>query len=801
MAVREKSKAWTRKHDKPGTPFIRKAPILYPESLEDVIKICAERKPENFLRAAGSHWALSDAAVSDTIFVETHDPSKEFSAMGRTLFDVVPKCLSADFLSFLNQQPKTSFDNKSVNENAGCYLVHFETGKKVFQLYSELDLGDDNNPESLAVFMKQRFNNTNYFGPWAFHTLGGAGGQTVFGALTTGTHGGDFRFPGGSAIPPIADNVMALHLVADGGKHFWIERGNQPIQLTDDRKLRVLFEQDKFKGKAAKGQDNFEIIRDTDVFNAVLISAGRFGIVYSVVMKAVRQYCLEEERQLKVWQDIKGLVNNTSSSLYDNRFLQIAISVTPRTNFTENLCGVTKRKNIAPIQAGGVNNANPGDLQTPAGRKERRGKVLEQVNRMIQGPLFEKAGRTHSYVPDPDNPHEAMPASFLDVACENADFITGVLDATIEELESFIEDLVVFDGSAMDVVAVVGGTGLIALIAAFIAILAILKALRELFKDENTRFGQVMNTLREKLLEHSDPDMRAAGIFTWQMISNTIFSDMQGAQKFAAISYAVLDRHSYTDKSCEVNGDSIEVFFNATDSRLIAFVDALLAFEVGQEFNGRAFAGYISLRFTGKTSALLGMQQHDITCAVEVSGLKDVDGTVQLINFASTLARNNNFGGILHWGQRNAHTMAEIQNRFGDLPSAPGGKLGKWREALSRITGNGKLNGFSSAFTRFKGLEIVTPKITALSTDLTNVLPNTVFLIRWDASNNPPGTRLSMSIRHPDGRSSIIPTPALNGQAVRTEALRGTHGITLTATIDLNGQSLSASKSITIRII
>jgi len=40
--------------------------------------------------------------------------------------------------------------------------------------------------------------------------LGGVDGQTVFGELTTGTHGGDF------AQPPIADSVAALHLVADG---------------------------------------------------------------------------------------------------------------------------------------------------------------------------------------------------------------------------------------------------------------------------------------------------------------------------------------------------------------------------------------------------------------------------------------------------------------------------------------------------------------------------------------------------------------------------------------------------------
>jgi hypothetical protein len=45
--------------------------------------------------------------------------------------------------------------------------------------------------------------------------------------------------------------------------------------------------------------------------------------------------------------------------------------------------------------------------------------------------------------------------------------------------------------------------------------------------------------------------------------------------EYEAISYAVMDRHDYLDQSCDVVGDSIELFFDATDSMLIAFIDAL----------------------------------------------------------------------------------------------------------------------------------------------------------------------------------------------------------------------------------
>ena len=132
--------------------------------------------------------------------------------------------------------------------------------------------------------------------------MGGSGGQTVFGALTTGTHGADFH------NPPIADAVLAMHLVTDGGRHYWIEPEtltSLEARLTDDEPLKALYGQARFGGP-----DTFEVIRDDNIFNSVLISAGRFGIVYSIVIAAVRQYCMHQERRLTTWQAIKGQVGD-----------------------------------------------------------------------------------------------------------------------------------------------------------------------------------------------------------------------------------------------------------------------------------------------------------------------------------------------------------------------------------------------------------------------------------------------------------------------------------------------------------
>jgi hypothetical protein len=116
---------WARKHDKPGTPLVPAAPLtFFPRSLEDLITICRDRPAGMGLHAAGSHWALSKAAVSDHSFIETHDPHEIFRVMGRTLRNVVPTCMSDQFLADLNQ---TSMQLG----RADRYFVHFESSPSV----------------------------------------------------------------------------------------------------------------------------------------------------------------------------------------------------------------------------------------------------------------------------------------------------------------------------------------------------------------------------------------------------------------------------------------------------------------------------------------------------------------------------------------------------------------------------------------------------------------------------------------------------------------------------------------------
>lgn len=149
---------WIRKHDV-SLPARR---IVYPQSLQDLIQLCKEgNRFFDFFRkrdlcASGSHWALSDAGVSDHTFVETHDPNNVEPAMGKTLYHVVPNCLTDACINYFAEQVQPSFTLGEKNSGTGDYLVHFETGKRIYQLYAELDQGEENNPKSLAYLLKKQ---------------------------------------------------------------------------------------------------------------------------------------------------------------------------------------------------------------------------------------------------------------------------------------------------------------------------------------------------------------------------------------------------------------------------------------------------------------------------------------------------------------------------------------------------------------------------------------------------------------------------------------------------------------------
>ncbi len=787
---------WFRKHDPPGTPLVPDAPVIfYPQSLEQLIYICSHRGAKR-LHAAGSHWALSTAAVSDHSFIETHDWNEIFPAMGRTLYDVVPACLSKKFLQELNVETQRLGAGK-----APRYFVHFETGKRIYQLYSELDVGDAGNAQSLCELMKSQFHNSAFEGSWAFQTLGGAGGQTVVGALSTGTHGGDFD------RPPVADSVIALHVVADGGKHYWIERPRDGAPFTDEKKLRAIYGAAQYGGP-----DNFTVLYNENVWRAAMVQVGRFGVVYSAVVEVVRQYGLRQEVTLDTWEKVRDKISNPNSDLYikpysspsgdsiPQRFLQIAINPIPSVDGTVHECGITRRWTVSmdEVPASPLPAVNWGGLGNPAGRAERVGDRLRAFDNLIAAALFANAGASVPYSPDESG---VTSFSFFETACQDPNFLDGVVTAIFDEIENFIANNAVAIGGALAGAIAAGlGPSILALIPALLAILALLALFLEaLGATGGQSLGGAMNDVRSALLGSSDPAQRLAGILVWRAIAAKAFESQQSPQTFSAISYAVMDGHDYTDKSCAVNVRSVEVFFDAEHhvDRLISFVDRLLLFEINQEFDsGLSVVGYVSLRFTGASEATIAPQPFARTCCIECSGLADANGSAQFVDYAVKLALDPNIKGLLHWGQQNTSTQQQVEFRFGDTPSAPTGPLHDWRGVLSRLTDNGRLDGFSSAFTMKTGLEIVQPETGAFSVTHAPSAGHPSCTVSWDCTNNPPQTEVSLNIQSPSSGTNSIGGLPLSGTHTFNAAQPGNWVVTLIASLDRNGDIRTASQAV-----
>ncbi len=714
--------AWQRFHDpkaKPIRPNVKD--VHCANAVRDFIDLCHNRRATGLkLKAAGSHWSLSKGTLSDDAALETHWPGAGsvplnaglvVQSPASHLMDLADLINDATFDFMVNHPPalpeNLPFDPCLNQGLSQCFFVHVKSGTRIYEAYSLLD-GMKNNPTRLAKNLNKKIKGTTdgpYDGPWAFATLGGAGGQTVFGALTTGTHGGDFR------QRPISDSVVAVHLVTDGGDHFWIEPASSQLehQLTDDVKL-----ENAYGGISSNGK--FKIIRDNDIFDSVVVGVGRFGVVVSLVLRVVPQYCLLQHRYLGDWSAIKPVLKGpsrhfgfnapffsgadaaTDKAEFDknfnvdpesnNRFLQIAINTCSHKN-DEHRCGVTQRWFRA------VNSPHAVDPSGNVhGRKERGDPSV--------------AGKSSPYEPPDAIDGSGSNSTFLSRACSDGNFIGGIVRELGKQVEKVIADNAIPAAGAIAAALAIGGGAAVVAIVGICAVLAAVALALKAAADaiDNMGDASLTQTLDTgvKAIENVPGIPWAIKIMALRTLFLTVFEKMQGKQDLVAISYAVMDGHDYLDRSCYGNAESIEIFFDAQKPDVYcAYIDAVLAFETAQqEQSGRFTAGYISLRYILGSRALIAPSQFADTVVIEIAGIRDSSGTIPFIMNAVMLARNPMFAGCFHWGQFNPLTRPEVESLY---DKAPEKRLTRWRQSLRTLTQNGVLDGFSSQFTRDAGLE------------------------------------------------------------------------------------------------
>ena len=112
-------------------------------------------------------------------------------------------------------------------------------------------------------------------------TSGASNGQTICGAIATGTHGSARR------VGSMQDFILGLHVLAEDGKQYWIERASAPV-------VSASFCQ----------RLGATLLRDDLLFRAAVVGLGSFGIVHAVMFEAAPGFLLEVHRRQLDWPQV-----------------------------------------------------------------------------------------------------------------------------------------------------------------------------------------------------------------------------------------------------------------------------------------------------------------------------------------------------------------------------------------------------------------------------------------------------------------------------------------------------------------
>lgn len=119
-------------------------------------------------------------------------------------------------------------------------------------------------------------------------TTGASNGQTIVGAMSTGTHGAAIDI---GAVP---DFVVGLHIIVSPSRHVWLER--KTYAVVSDAFVKNI---------------NAVLIQDDGLFNAALVSFGSFGFIHGVMIETVPLFLYQSFR-------IKVAMDNNLYSLMEN---------------------------------------------------------------------------------------------------------------------------------------------------------------------------------------------------------------------------------------------------------------------------------------------------------------------------------------------------------------------------------------------------------------------------------------------------------------------------------------------------
>jgi hypothetical protein len=165
----------------------------------------------------------------------------------------------------------------------------------------------------------------------ALPNLGSYTGQALIGAVSTSTHGS------GIGLGPLPSMVRSIVIVASGGRVFRIEPTNG------------------ITNPALYNEPPITLVQRDDWFQAVLVSMGCMGVVYSMIIETLEYYLLTERRDRYIWEEVRPRLAQ-GKIVGAARHVELLINPYPLSNGTH-YCSVVRR-DFAP----------PGTQPDPDGR-------------------------------------------------------------------------------------------------------------------------------------------------------------------------------------------------------------------------------------------------------------------------------------------------------------------------------------------------------------------------------------------------------------------------------------------------
>src|SRR5690606_23864279 len=179
--------------------------------IQDIMDECIDKQLS--MRALGSSWSFTPIAATDGIIINTRGLNSIFTINAANVHEAY--------------------------EGASSGLFFAQCGNAIWELHAYLNAKGK-----------------------SLKTCGASNGQTIVGAMSTGTHGSALD------IGAIQDYIVGMHIITGTNSDVYLERASYPVVNTN------------FVDKL-----NTSLIQNDELFNAALVGLGGMGFIHGVMIE------------------------------------------------------------------------------------------------------------------------------------------------------------------------------------------------------------------------------------------------------------------------------------------------------------------------------------------------------------------------------------------------------------------------------------------------------------------------------------------------------------------------------------